>query len=268
MKCLVRHAMDGFHRSLKVETRVRTPLGVHTVEPQVAARFASLTWGFIVSGDHLVVSGSCHAVQPMMGRGPDIVPRLCPPTGPRFDDYPPARPPVARDGVARASRREPVDRVCLRARPCGRCVGMAAGGRSLATRRCAQRSGVAAPLPGSARTSRRSAARGTTTRRPSLMLVTSGCCPFDPDPERPGGGPDDATGPRSTPAPILRRALWGVLLLLLPRRQGRVVRGVDACDEPVDGVTGAWEVVELMHQVGDPLPELGSSFWRDPRRAG
>ena len=146
--------MDGFHRSLKVETRVRTPLGVHTVEPQVAARFASLTWGFIVSGDHLVVSGSCHAVQPMMGRGPDIVPRLCPPTGPRFDDYPPARPPVARDGVARASRREPVDRVCLRARPCGRCVGMAAGGRSLATRRCAQRSGVAAPLPGSARTSR------------------------------------------------------------------------------------------------------------------
>jgi hypothetical protein len=30
-KCLVRHGKDGFHRSLKVETRVRTPLGVHVV---------------------------------------------------------------------------------------------------------------------------------------------------------------------------------------------------------------------------------------------
>jgi hypothetical protein len=57
-----------------VETRVRTPLGVPTVEPQLAARFVSLTRDFLVSGDHLVVSGSCHAVQPMMGRGPEIVP--------------------------------------------------------------------------------------------------------------------------------------------------------------------------------------------------
>ena len=72
-KCLVRSGMDGFHRSLKVETRVRTPLGVHS-KPQVAARFVSLTWGFLVSGDHLVVSGSCHSVQPMKGRGPEIVP--------------------------------------------------------------------------------------------------------------------------------------------------------------------------------------------------
>jgi hypothetical protein len=64
--------MDGFHRSLKVETRVRTPLGVLTVEPQVVARFVPLTWGFLVLGDHLVVSGSCHAVRPMMGRGPEI----------------------------------------------------------------------------------------------------------------------------------------------------------------------------------------------------
>jgi hypothetical protein len=70
-------AMDvlyGLHRSLKVETRVRTPLGVLDLEPQVAVRFVSLTWGFLVSGGHLVVSGSCHAVQPMMGRGPEIVP--------------------------------------------------------------------------------------------------------------------------------------------------------------------------------------------------
>jgi hypothetical protein len=66
--------MDGIHRSLKVETRVRTPLGVLSVEPQVAARCVSLTWGLLVSGDHLVVSGSCHAVQPMMGCGPEIVP--------------------------------------------------------------------------------------------------------------------------------------------------------------------------------------------------
>jgi hypothetical protein len=40
---------------------------VLTVEAQVAA------WGFLVS-DHLVVSGSCNAVQPMMGRGPETVP--------------------------------------------------------------------------------------------------------------------------------------------------------------------------------------------------
>ena len=48
-------------RPLKVATRVRIPLGVLTVEPQVAARFVPLSWGFLVSDDHLVVSGSCHA---------------------------------------------------------------------------------------------------------------------------------------------------------------------------------------------------------------
>jgi hypothetical protein len=65
-------------------------LGVLTVEPPVAAPFVPLIWGFLVSDDHLVVSGSCHAVQPMMGcalRLCPIVPRLCPPTGPGFDDY-------------------------------------------------------------------------------------------------------------------------------------------------------------------------------------
>src|ERR687898_2229496 len=47
-------------RPLKVATRVRIPLGVLTVEPQVAARFVPLSWGFLVSDDHLVVYGSCH----------------------------------------------------------------------------------------------------------------------------------------------------------------------------------------------------------------
>jgi hypothetical protein len=45
-------------------------LGVLTVEAQVAAGFVPLTWGFLVSGDHLVVSGSCYAVPPMMGPWP------------------------------------------------------------------------------------------------------------------------------------------------------------------------------------------------------
>jgi hypothetical protein len=49
-----------------VETRVRTPLGVHAEKPQVGAGIWPLTWGFVVSGDHLVASGSYHAVQPVM----------------------------------------------------------------------------------------------------------------------------------------------------------------------------------------------------------
>jgi hypothetical protein len=36
MKCLVRHGIDGFHHPLKVETRVRTPLGVQ-IRVQVRA---------------------------------------------------------------------------------------------------------------------------------------------------------------------------------------------------------------------------------------
>jgi hypothetical protein len=43
-------------------------------KPQVGTAFVALAWGFLVSGDHLVVSGSCHAVQPMIGRSPEIVP--------------------------------------------------------------------------------------------------------------------------------------------------------------------------------------------------
>jgi hypothetical protein len=180
-KCLVRHGMDAFHRSLKVETRVRTPLGVLTVEPQVAARFVSLTWGFLVSGDHLVVSGSCHSVQPMMGRGPEIVPNLCPdcahPPGHDPTTTPPVWPPGQGRALAGVSRRNSVDRVCTGepGATVGRRVAMAAErlGSTLATRRCAQRSGVPAPFSGSSLTSRRSAARGTTTRRPSLMLGSS-----------------------------------------------------------------------------------------------
>jgi hypothetical protein len=73
-RCRSYASAQEHRRSLKVETRVRTPLGVLTVEPQVGTAFVALTWGFLVSGDHLVVSGSCLAVQPMMGRGPEIVP--------------------------------------------------------------------------------------------------------------------------------------------------------------------------------------------------
>jgi hypothetical protein len=61
--------MDRSHRSLKVATRVRIPLGVLAVKPQVGAAIWSLTWGFFVSGGHVVVSGSYHAVQPVMWRG-------------------------------------------------------------------------------------------------------------------------------------------------------------------------------------------------------
>jgi hypothetical protein len=89
--------MDRSHRSLKVATRVRIPLGVLTVEPPVAAPFVPLIWGFLVSDDHLVVSGSCHAVQPMMG----CALRLCPivPTHrTRIRRLFSARPPVAKGG--------------------------------------------------------------------------------------------------------------------------------------------------------------------------
>jgi hypothetical protein len=51
-ECLVREGMDGFHRSLKVETRVRTPLGVLVEKPQVGARRWPLTWGFAAVGGH------------------------------------------------------------------------------------------------------------------------------------------------------------------------------------------------------------------------
>jgi hypothetical protein len=74
------HRDHGYGRTIRVAPLSQggdtgsNPVGVLDLEPQVAARFVSLTWGFLVSGGHLVVSGSCHAVQPMMGRGPEIVP--------------------------------------------------------------------------------------------------------------------------------------------------------------------------------------------------
>jgi hypothetical protein len=164
-------------RSLKVETRVRTPLGVLTVKPQVGTAFVALTWRFLVSRDHPVVSGSCHTVQPMMGRGPEIVLRLCSPAAPRSDDNPPARPPVAKGGRRPWCREVIRSTVAAHGRDrCGRRLGVAAvrlgsifGDATLRARR----SSVPAPLLGSRLTSRRSAARGTTTRRPSLMLGSS-----------------------------------------------------------------------------------------------
>jgi hypothetical protein len=166
-KCTQWVSINDSDRSLKVETRVRTPLGVLTIKPQVGTAFVALTWRFLVSGDHLVVSGSCQAVQPMMGRGPEIVPRLCPPAAPRSDDNPPARPPVAKGGRRPWCRG--VIRSTVAAHRRDRC-GVAsewprcALGRSLATRRCAL-NGRACPRPYWAHDSRAAGARRATRRR-------------------------------------------------------------------------------------------------------
>src|SRR3954467_10789639 len=48
-------------------------------------------------------------------------------------------------------------------------------------------------------------------------------------------------------------------------RQGRVVGGVDADREPVHGVAGPRRAVELLNQLGHPVPEPRGLVLRDAR---